>query len=252
MSSQTHSSFSHLPCPLHSGLPHGLGLGVVVVVVVVASSGAASGAGAGASGSGSGVVVGAGVVVAASFSFLMSLRLGESVRSGAPPALGPAPGPASPGPINPPPRPPPSPPAAAAAAACSSSVHGLPSHKHLPNIRSQTPPGGHTPHSVGGFSHLAPVHPPSHSQFPFKHCPWLLHSGSGQAMAIPQSAPIHPGSQIQVPGMEQSPCPLQHIGTEQSTPPKPAKQRQDPSTHSPRPVHSLGQKFWHATPVYPA
>ena len=58
---------------------------------------------------------------------------------------------------------------------------------------------------------------------------------------------VHAGD---VPGIEQSPWPLQHAEMEQSTPMKPATQRQEPSMHSPWCEQKFGQKFSHESPVY--
>jgi hypothetical protein len=72
---------------------------------------------------------------------------------------------------------------------------------------------------------------------------------SKHGAGIPQAPPIHPFWQMQVPGIEQSPCPLQQAEIMQSTPTNPATQRQPPSTHSPRPPQLFGQKFSQAAPV---
>jgi len=106
-------------------------------------------------------------------------------------------------------------------------------------------------HSGGASVHFSPVHPGSHLHAAPSQAPWPLHMASKHGMGMPQAAPIHPGEQMHVSGMEQSPWPLQHAEMEQSTPMKPATQRQEPSMHSPWCEQKFGQKFSQESPVYP-
>lgn len=71
-------------------------------------------------------------------------------------------------------------------------------------------------------AHAEPAKPVLHMHRPCVQVPWPEQSGFGQTSRIAQSLPPQPALQMHFPGSSQLPWPLQQLGTEQSTPRKPA------------------------------
>lgn len=112
--------------------------------------------------------------------------------------------------------------------------------------------GGIAPKAPGGGTycwHATPAQPFSHLQVPRKQVPCPEQSGSGHFFSISHCVPMKPSWHLQVPGMGQSPRPLQHMAAEQSAPPQPKKQMHCPPVQAPLPLQPLGQWFSHARPV---